>query len=48
MSNHSEVIDHNEEELELALEKNLKLSCGLGSKVLRDFLFSELSCNIRP
>ena len=34
MSKYSEVIDHNEEELELALEKkNLELSSGLGSKI---------------
>ena len=33
MSKYSEVIDHNEEELELALEKKLELSSGLGSKI---------------
>ena len=48
MSKYSEMIDHNEEGLELALDFFLKLSCGLGNKILRDFLFSELSCNIRP
>ena len=28
-----QLIDHNEEELELALEKKLELSSGLGSKI---------------
>ena len=46
MSKHGDVIEHNVDQLEHALENNVELSYGLRLQIWQDFLFSKILRNI--
>ena len=46
MSKNGDVIEHNVDKLEHALENNVELSYGLRLQIWQDFLFSKISRNI--
>ena len=46
MSKHGDVIEHNMDKLELALENNVELFYGLRFQIRQDFLYSKISRNI--